>query len=221
MNPDREIPQESLRPLLRDADAAFPPPPLDPDLAANVRRLSRRRRSRRRIAGGCVVVLVAASVVAAVQSSRGRLRGGSVAQSGPLSHSPATPPAPHVSVPVSNAVEAAAEYRLAKLEADAAVASASRLLVAERSRRQLRELDGRLADGSPTQAERIASFRAVAALTLISQADRLESRADSPLDALATYRRAVELFPDTPWVAVARQRMEELQSRMRNQEIPS
>jgi hypothetical protein len=199
---------DALATLLRRADAASPPPPVQEGLVKAVRRASRRRHNRRVVAGGCALVLAAASAVAVLQSSRDGSRNVHSVQPGSLP-APATPQ-----------VETLADYKRANYEAVALARSADRLLAAERRRQRLGELNSRAESVAPTQTDRVASLRAVAALTLISQADRLKSRADSPLDALATYRRAAELFPDTPWAGLARQRIEELQSHIRNQEVP-
>jgi len=202
-------PNDPLAAMLRRADADAPLPPVREGLAVAVRQASRRRHNRRLVATAAAIVVVAASVVAALRFSVDRSPNTLTAQSAPL---PLTPLPP---------LESPAEYQRAKYEAAALATSADRLLAAERHRRRLAELAARAEDPAPTPTDRIASLRAAAALTLISQADRYKTRADSPLDALATYRRAADLFPDTPWVTVARRRIEELQSHMRNQEIPS
>jgi hypothetical protein len=210
MNADSEHwPNDPLAALLHRADAAAPLPPLQEGLAAAVRHASGRRHNRRLVATAAAIVVIAASVVAVLQSSHDRPAHPLTAQTAPFSLTPAPP------------LESPARYERAKYEAAALATSADRLLAAERHRQRLGELAARAEDPAPMQTDRIASVRAAAALTLISQADRYKTRADSPLDALVTYRRAADLFPDTPWVTVARQRIEELQSHMRNQEIPS
>ena len=114
-----------------------------------------------------------------------------------------------------------AEFDRARAEAGARLAAAEWLVAGERRRSRLVRLNVALASAAPTNDSRVAAFSEEAALTLVGHADRLKSRANSPTDALAAYRRAVELFPDTPWAAVARQRIEQLQSQIQSQEIPS
>ncbi|MEO6437386.1 MAG: hypothetical protein ABIP55_16705, partial [Tepidisphaeraceae bacterium] len=50
-----------------------------------------------------------------------------------------------------------------------------------------------------------------AALILIYDADQ-QLRASRRDDALATYRRAIDLFPQSRWADVARQRLKQLQT---------
>jgi TolA-binding protein len=80
----------------------------------------------------------------------------------------------------------------------------------ERSGRQL-ALAERIRT-TPVYSNSPASTRAGAALTLVGQADRLRDLLQRRDDALATYRRAAALFPETPSAAVARQRIEQLES---------
>jgi hypothetical protein len=50
-----------------------------------------------------------------------------------------------------------------------------------------------------------------AALILVYEADRL-AREDQRTTAIATYRRAIELFPQTHWADVARRRLQDMQT---------
>jgi len=50
-----------------------------------------------------------------------------------------------------------------------------------------------------------------AALILVYDADR-SFRENRPADAIAAYRRTIELFPQTHWAEIARQRLREMQT---------
>ena len=50
-----------------------------------------------------------------------------------------------------------------------------------------------------------------AALILVYEADR-SARENRPGDAIASYRRAIELFPQTHWAEVARRRLRQMQT---------
>ena len=65
---------------------------------------------------------------------------------------------------------------------------------------------------SPTHAAStdVQSQRDRAALILVYEADR-SARENRPADAVASYRRAIELFPQTHWAEVARQRLRLMQ----------
>ena len=99
-----------------------------------------------------------------------------------------------------------AELQQAQTEAAERFAVARRVIALERSRQQV--ATATVAAPSPV----LFSDRAQAAVTLVSQADRLRDRLARPDDALAAYRRAAELFPDTPSAAVARQRIRQLEA---------
>jgi hypothetical protein len=52
-----------------------------------------------------------------------------------------------------------------------------------------------------------------AAYTLVSQADRMCRELDLCDSAAIKYQRVVELFPETPWAAVARERLSEIKKK--------
>lgn len=219
MNASNHRNSDTLARLLRVADQTAPPPLLGPGVADAVRlRVRRRVRHRRLAATSLVTLVVIASAAAIVWSPWTHPRPREL-----VTTLPATRPetAPVVPTPPNDRVRLAAEFLRAKQEAELRREIAKRLTAREQSRRKAGASNGAGPAFSPTQLDRIALLRGDAAQTLIGHADRLKSRASSPRDALATYRRAVELFPDTPAAAVARQRIEALQSQMQTQEIPS
>ena len=197
MNAQRDDPDD-IAALLRQADAAAPPPPGGVELAPKVRRLSRRRALCRDV----VKATSAAAVLVVLASSAYLVRP-------PSRPTTATPP-----------VATLAEYRLAKAEADARVAFVVRIVTSEKLDRPRATRDSDSEQVDPLPLDQVALLRAQAALALVGQADQLTRRADRPGEALATYRRAAELFPETPGAAVARRRMEDLQTQLRNQETP-
>jgi hypothetical protein len=185
--------------LLRTADDAIPPPVMKAGLAGRVLARVSRRRRRRRIAAATVLGITA--VVGAFLMNAMRARDAESMTRVVVVAPPTAEPDP---------VRLGAALEEARAEAAERLAIAHRLIALERSRRQ-HALSHTLGL-TPFDSQTFVSPRAEAALTLVSLADRLRDRLDRPDDALATYRRAAELFPDTPSAAVARQRMGELQS---------
>ena len=183
-------PNDPLLPLLRSADAGSPPPPAPPGLAEKVRARAKRQRRRAAIAAvACVSLLSAIGSALLVR-----------------------PPA-REGLEVATSRDLEAEARQAALEAEVRLAVARRISAAERRRSTAASLSRALAAAAPTWAEHVAAQREQAALTLLDQADRFHARAGSSADALATYRRAVALFPDTESADVARQRIVQAESR--------
>ena len=178
---------------LHAADAAAPLP-LQPGLADRVRTRARRQRRNRQIAAGSLALSIVAVglTLTLLRRDRGTLPPPVVAQQkvGPITSD-----------------RLGDDVILASREADVRLAVARRLVTAERQRRV-----ARLAESLPTAADPVAAHREQAALTLVDYAERLQGRVVRPIDALATYRRAIELFPETPAADVARRRIEQLQS---------
>jgi hypothetical protein len=174
---------DAIAAILASAEAGVAPPQVRPGLAERVRSFAiRRRRQRRWAAGSAMAVAVTIGAVVALQPRR---------------------PGP---TPRPDAARLAAELQQAQTEAAERFAVARRVIALERSRQQV--ATATVAAPSPV----LFSDRAQAAVTLVSQADRLRDRLARPDDALAAYRRAAELFPDTPSAAVARQRIRQLEA---------
>ena len=177
---------DRLSQLLRAADA--PPPTAAGDLVQRVqRRRTRERTTRRAIAASVLLLALCLPWVT-------RLR------------SPVQPvviaPAPSVAVvtpPTPAAVAALdAEARLHEQVADRLLASSSR---GRRGAQTKSPHDPALAE--------LQQQRDRAALLLVYEADQYRQR-NQPIDAVASYRRAIELFPQTHWADVARQRLKDL-----------
>jgi len=183
---------DSLAELLETTDAAFAPPLLQSDLARAVRRRASRR-SRVRACG--TVILLFASLGIAVL----------------LHRRPASSTLVVIQPPPSRATnprESESQLRELRATADTQHATLERWRRSHDTRRRLERVHATLAAAAPSP-EVIAVERERAALILLDHADRLRLELKEEEAARAAYRRTIELFPDTRWAAVARQRMEQ------------
>ena len=199
--------RDLLSDLLRDADASAPPPPAPRGVAERVRARSRARDRRRRATALVVLPVGVATVAALLLRDRApvdaiRRVAASQATTAVASTGPTTAAAPPV-----DPTAALDEARRLQSEASIQLAVARGLNARRELRRRASERAGStdLARGTSLRGE-----REMAALTLLDHADRLRRDLKEVDAALATYRRTVELFPDTAWAAVARRRIEEL-----------
>ena len=125
----------------------------------------------------------------------------------PRCHPP--PPPPAVAVPpAADATVLLAETRRLESEAAIHLAVASGLAARRDLRRRAAETAADDRGAAPVTSLRLE--REKAALTLLDHADRLRRDLRELDAALAAYRQTVELFPDTPWAALARRRIEEM-----------
>jgi len=191
---------EPLKRILQEADAAAgPPPELPADLARRVRRLAARRRQVRFGLG------VAAAIVLAVGMM-------SLWSQAPT---PSRPGGDSRSVQRPEPLDVAsirAEIEALRREADV------RLAVAQRTQEILEQMRRAEAVTKRPQAlpDPVADARRQldkAAYTLVFQADRMCRELDLCDSAAIKYQRVVELFPDTPWAVVARQRLSEIEKK--------
>ena len=174
---------ERLRELLRCADAGSARPGTVPGLAQRVRGLARRRRLAR--AAAIAAPFVIGVMVALVQLNR---------PSAPLAQHPTLDPK-------------AADQRLAVLQAEAEYHSAlaERMWEAETQARRVVRAERIAATVSPLrQIEREVDRTAMLA---IMDADRMMRDLNQREGAAAEYRRAIELFPQSHWAAVAKDRL--------------
>ena len=179
---------DSLRQLLRDADATAPIPAPISGLADQVRRRRARRTRIQRVGAGVAVVCIIAATWAAV-----RLRKPVVPVSATISSTPA---------PVADRALLASLALEAKLHA----LTAQKLSALQ----ALRGRNAAKTDVNSVEAE-LGLQRDRAALILIYDADR-SAREHRPADAIAAYRRTLELFPQSTWAQVARQRLKAMES---------
>jgi hypothetical protein len=168
--------------LLRDADAALPSPAAPEGLALRVRhRRDRRRRVMRMAMGVAVIVIVSLATLPSV-ISRHAIRNRVAITTAPV------PPAHTTS--------------LAELDLAARLHEQTAAMLMDRSSASRPKPPHANGVVDPrTQRDRVA-------LILVYEADR-SAREKRPAEAAAAYRRAIALFPHSPWAQVARQRLKE------------
>jgi hypothetical protein len=191
---------DRLRQILQQADAtAGAAPEMPGDLAQRVRvRASRRRRVRVGLGAAAVLVL-------AVGATWFWPRRSTTPRSSDQSRSVvAEPPEPDV---------AQLKVELERLRRDAEM----RLAVIHRTEEILEELKHFDAlRNQPPPPDAVANTRRQvdhAAYVLVSQADRMCRELNLCDSAAVRYRRVVDLFPESRWAVVARQRLSELESK--------
>lgn len=195
------MPRYGLEKLLRLADAAGGAPPAPGgDLAAQVRRLAVRRR-RTRIVGAAAALTVAAAVGAALW------------QAGMVDR---RPPARAVAVGSTKHAEEDHLLRLrqevARLRAEAD--ARMRVVRAVESRQDLARRLAQLKSGA-TGSDPIDGIREQtdqAARTMVQHAARTAGQSESAA-AAGRFREVIELFPQSPWADVAREKLSQMQSR--------
>lgn len=176
--------------LLHKADSSAPPAPRIDDLPRAVFRRHRRRRAVRAASLITCLVLLACSGVFLVQRTQTRQL------------VIATQPSPID----TRAIELAAID--ANIERHVRTAD---LLVAGEKRRQSRDRTQRSLEREDA-IDMIQDQRNRAGLTLVSQGDRLNQQLQRSDDAVEVYRRAVELFPNTPAATIAAERLDRMKT---------
>ena len=171
---------QTLEQLLRDADAASSPPEPHVEIAPIIYRRRSRQLLIRRVALAAVVVITASLGAFSLRPRPQQ----------PIALVEPPSPAPQVSV-------ASLEFRARLHEL-----TAERLLKSHHAHR------ARAAATSSPESE-IQFQRDRAALILVYDAD-LHAKQNRPAEAIASYRRAIELFPQTHWANVARQRLKQM-----------
>jgi hypothetical protein len=108
--------------------------------------------------------------------------------------------------------------RIAQLEAEVKVlrASSDRMFALLQEAMEQRDRDRRLAElkkelaGIPEPMDQVKSQVNQAAERMVQEADELWRDRRQRMLAAARYQRVIELFPNTEWASVARQRLEEM-----------
>lgn len=188
---------DPLRQILQQADAAAgDPPEIAGDLAHRVRTLAaRRRRVSFGLSAAAAVVLAAGMtfLLSRTPTSSERGAGPGIVQSGQVQ---------------PGLVEIRTEIERLGREAEIRLAVARRmqelLEQMERSKTRKRQHD------YPDPVARARREVDRAAFVLVSQADRMCRDLDLCDSAAVKYQRVVDLFPETPWATVARQRLDEI-----------
>ena len=93
--------------------------------------------------------------------------------------------------------------------ADATFNLIQEVLENERKQQRLDELQAQLAS-IPDPLEEIRKQVDTAAFNLVYQADRMYGELNLKSSAIKTYKRVIELFPETQWAEVAHQRLSEI-----------
>lgn len=183
------MPADPLEQLLEHADAQLRPPPATKLFAERVRARAARRTNAR--IGMAMTLLVAAAMITAYRTR-------------PKAHLTALP------TPATTTAIDVAEYRieLARLDALAAAhqRAARQILQAEDGAARRRRLAPALLPGRDPLAP-VAEAQDRAARILLLDGDRLEATPGEQPRAQAVYRRAVQLFPDTPAAREAADRL--------------
>jgi len=195
---------DALESLLRRADAVAGLPSVPPaDLPRRVRHLAERRR-RVRIAGSAAAVCVATflllyNIPAPRPDGRGR-----VVQVTPQ-------PEVQPGEVLADAERVRAEIARLRAEGDLRMEIISRTLAIQQRELRLAQLEREAAQPDPlrlaqAQVEEAASI-------LVHHADRLHRTFDLQASAIDSYRRTIDLFPQTRSAQTARARLVELQAK--------
>lgn len=190
---------DHLERLLRQADAdAGPPPRMPADLAARVRRRATARQRRTTLLTSAAAAILLA--IGFFGLPRGRQPGSYVKRSESTTHRAAPHPATNYHVELAR-LERQVESRLAIARRLDQLAEARQCLAALRAQKV--EIPDPVAEARAEMDQ--------AAFTLVQQADRLYRELHLPAPAADSFRRAIRLFPNTPWAAVARARLAEIE----------
>ncbi|MHC4087027.1 MAG: hypothetical protein ACYSWZ_19325 [Planctomycetota bacterium] len=100
-------------------------------------------------------------------------------------------------------------------QTDATLNLIREVLDEDRKQRRLQELQAQLA-GIPDPLEEIRKQVDKTAFILIYQANRMYRELDQKDSAIQAYNSVIELFPQSRWAEVARQRLSEIQNNQHN-----
>jgi len=103
------------------------------------------------------------------------------------------------------------QIRQLRARADATFNLVHEALENERKQQRLDELQAQLAS-IPDPIEEIREQVDKTAFNLVYQADRMYQELNLKRSAIQTYKRVIELFPETQWADVARQRLLEIKN---------
>ena len=186
--------EDKLKSLLQKADRIVPQPTHVPaNLAAGVRRRAKQRRFVRLAAplSAAAMVLIAFGIY--------RL----------------------VGTPADDARERAAlkaEVEQLRQQTDATLKLVREVLGNQRRQQRIAELEAKLAS-IPDPLERMQRQADKTAFILVYQANQMYEELDRKDSAIQTYNRVIELFPQSKWAEVARQRLSEMKNNSVNNSI--
>lgn len=179
--------EDKIKNLLYEADqTAGGPVPLSSNIAAAVRRRASRRHTANlafRVAAAAVVLFALGIWSFNVKKARDRQR----------------------------IVVLEAEIKQLKTQTDATLNLIRQVIDEERKHRRLDEMRAQLAS-IPDPLEDIQKQVDKTAFILVYQANRMYSELNQKDSAVQAYKRVIELFPQSPWAEVARQRISEIQN---------
>jgi uncharacterized protein YoxC len=182
--------EDKIRKLLKKADqTAGGPIPVSVDLFA-VRRNANRRQTLNlaaRIAAVAVVVIALGIWSFTAKKARDRQR----------------------------IIALEAQIKQLQVQTDATLSLIRQVLEEERKQRRLYELRAQLAS-IPDPLEEIQKQVDKTAFILVYQANRMYSELNQKDSAVQAYKRVIELFPQSRWAEVARQRLSEIQNNQLN-----
>lgn len=193
---------DRLQQLLLEADGAYAPPKVDPDLAGHVRRRAKRRSARRIAAAGFAVMLVCASAVLYVGQNRRQIA--TKNQSQPT-HSLPSHVSNEAAIPGFDAARVRREYASYQAEARIHLKAAQQWKSAEARREQNTRIARLLVEPEPM--DELLEQRDRAAQTLVDYGDSMSKNPWGRSAANAAYRQVKTLFPDSAQAAVARERL--------------
>lgn len=182
---------DELSNLLRAADVA--PPAYGEDFAAAVVRRRRRRRATRLAAGSTALLLAASLATALIFTRTDRSRSQLAAE--------------HVPPPEPLTLAFAQESSIHELTLE-------KLAAMRRIRQRVTDADARAS--RPDARLAMARQREQAAMTLLQQAMRMSSDSARSIQADASFRLVIDLFPDTTAADVARRRMQKSQLHLKS-----
>jgi hypothetical protein len=183
--------EDKIKNLLYEADQnAGGPVPVSTNLAVAVRRLANRRQIvnlTARIAAAAIVVIALGIWGFTAKKTRDRQR----------------------------IVALEMQIKQLKNQTDATLNLVREVLDEERKQRRLNELQAQLASYTDP-LEEIRKQVDKTAFILVYQANRMYRELDQKESAIQAYNRVIELFPQSRWAEVARQRLSEIQNDQTN-----
>lgn len=205
------MPHDPIADLLREADRATGPAPTAPaDLADRVRRLERRQH-KLRVVGSSIAALLVLSVgtVALVSSLSGEaaVRDANLAAVTDDASSEAPPEMTDETTPDV----ARPEADIAQLRAEIIATLALTKELADQQAQQRRLIELRRTLSQPDPVEQVRQQVDKAAFIIVYQADRMYRELNLSESAVDSYKQAIELFPDSRWAKVARDRLAEIE----------
>jgi len=183
--------EDKIKNLLYEADqTAGGPVPLSANLAAAVRRRANRRQTVNlavRIAAAAVVLFALGIWSFTAKKSRDQQR----------------------------IVALEMQIKQLRVQTDATLNLIQEVLDEDRKQRRLNELQAQLAK-YPDPLEEIQKQVDKTAFILVYQANRMYRELDQKDSAIQAYNRVIELFPQSRWAEVARQRLSEIKNNQHN-----